>query len=1430
MLSIENPPPDPQCPCEISQLNSSESHERPSDNKQQLGLDLSRFSIRDYVFKTRSKDIKTNWPFSPKNLQLCLKHGVTNLLPPFQSLDYARYSSTEKCDIGSVASDKESISNPDGKLSCSSDHAASVSYNNIGHGHKLSADCGDINETGSPEEREFPSTITSHSCSERDTVPTIQSTCLEAERKKFADPLTEKPVSSNKSENTIKETVKKCRLIVKLSNIADLRLQEDTGANTSVVSETMASKVCPVCKSFSSSSNTTLNAHIDQCLSGESAIKCTENPKVIKHRIKPKKSRLIVDVYATAKHFTLEDLDRRNGTNWASNMGFPAPNMEMSVEEKDETPSPTDVEDINDDAAVYIDSNGTKLRILSKFNVLQSNSNADDDCRPRKLEKRDKESKFSSSKKRNLIKKHKLMKCAPHGQNSCFPRHNQCHEIDDREQRNISPEESCEKDGFLTQPLETRDQMKLNNFGMMRQWVGSKRTGLMKKINGGNQHSDKAVTKDLRVKSHQSSLADPFLKRTSSLSSAILSDQNPQSPPESSKRQENLSLLSHDGCKDPSLRKRAEISLADSQSCHNEKKKRLMLSKCSVKQLRKDSPSVLYRTMDPPNCRVNHVPPQSNKRKEVLNPAKDSRSSFINSRSSQHHAYSSGGKKFSSLRNISLDHAFSSRGRKFSSLRKNELSVSEASIPDQYRKKLRRKFLDLKKPWVHYMSGSDEEALAPQSTIVRRHHMVDQCKNSTQLEPTDELFVDGTRVLKIRKKREALMVCRKEETRPLKRSQHSLESDSQVGKKIDSFTSESVPPLTPDDMKSSGKEVEISDDIVCEPIPDMADGGTFMVFSKSLDSNMQGLSQQYLEANKEPFLDKPILGGEEMFCGDEVGKLIITHNVHTVAELDTNEEPGNYFEDVDPIPIPGPPGSFLPSPGHMGSEDLHGHSSLTTCRVQSSEDEHELIDMDSSDSPVSAVSAICNSIATRSYSVSLEKSLEPDHGVQPETRSSFSRASIDPVVESSSPFEQAASAGEGNLNLDQSRTDLMFAESSPPRFKNSRPCCCSRKEGALSGVALNNQESQLSRRRTMSSLALPAVEKKMGVFAKRTCESLNSRSEIFSMSKSSSVREENIAKSSAGHMPMQFINSEVKSPTCDDYESAPPSISTPVLRLMGKNLVVNKDKDVCAETGPAPSSIMNDHVHPLSRVDNGVTSKKIHNEDHSLRHHTVSQVPITFDHLHFDVSSSNGSVNHGNHRTQLLSPRPLMPMLSNKNIGWSFPSSMGCRECKGGCNLTHEQVGSRIRVGTPITDDKEKVRTSSVTNQSVDPCCRARTEIIVIDDAPESEAVSVIKSTCNEGNTKVGGSTVGILASMGDSRHLNPLYHHLPQGYSLCRGSPIVQSASFQVPTSKGTSASPVKWNGTPGGSSALHSNSITASSTCKDHVSSTLYSSPHFS
>ncbi|KAJ0751431.1 hypothetical protein HanLR1_Chr05g0193351 [Helianthus annuus] len=99
-----------------------------------------------------------------------------------------------------------------------------------------------------------------------------------------------------------------------------------------------SSKTCPVCKVFSSSSNTTLNAHIDRCLSGESTtMKWTADSEVvIKHRIKPRKMRLMADVYKSAAHCTVEELDARNGTCWANNSGFPDHEIEFQGEQEKE--------------------------------------------------------------------------------------------------------------------------------------------------------------------------------------------------------------------------------------------------------------------------------------------------------------------------------------------------------------------------------------------------------------------------------------------------------------------------------------------------------------------------------------------------------------------------------------------------------------------------------------------------------------------------------------------------------------------------------------------------------------------------------------------------------------------------------------------------------------------------------------------------------------------------------------------------------------------------------------------------------------------------------------------------------------------------------------------------------------------------------------
>ena len=303
-----------------------------------------------------------------------------------------------------------------------------------------------IDSSECEEDKEFPSTTTSQSCSDVNYVPPIRNNCSGPEARYLRS---EKPGfavrESKKAESSIQSPVKKCRLVVKLNNISEPRLIEDSA----VVSETMASKVCPVCKTFSSSSNTTLNAHIDQCLSGESTIKWKTNSKVIKHRIKPRKTRMMVDIYETALCCTLEDLDKRNGTNWASNKGLLQPqDLEVPGEEEEnkKTYLPLEVEHLNQEGAVYIDSSGTKLRLLSKLNNPPSKTNVNDSggC---KLAKRDKGNQLllSKKKKKKKRKKHtvqrldvqknsvdgqgscspipdQLCDCPPHGPKTCYPR------------------------------------------------------------------------------------------------------------------------------------------------------------------------------------------------------------------------------------------------------------------------------------------------------------------------------------------------------------------------------------------------------------------------------------------------------------------------------------------------------------------------------------------------------------------------------------------------------------------------------------------------------------------------------------------------------------------------------------------------------------------------------------------------------------------------------------------------------------------------------------------------------------------------------------------------------------------------------------------------------------------------------------------------
>ncbi|KAH9306808.1 hypothetical protein KI387_011212, partial [Taxus chinensis] len=78
-------------------------------------------------------------------------------------------------------------------------------------------------------------------------------------------------------------------------------------SGSSSISDGMMVKVCPVCRTFSSTSNTALNAHIDHCLDAEPNTEITET-SFTKHKTKVRKKRSMADICAVAPSRTLEDL------------------------------------------------------------------------------------------------------------------------------------------------------------------------------------------------------------------------------------------------------------------------------------------------------------------------------------------------------------------------------------------------------------------------------------------------------------------------------------------------------------------------------------------------------------------------------------------------------------------------------------------------------------------------------------------------------------------------------------------------------------------------------------------------------------------------------------------------------------------------------------------------------------------------------------------------------------------------------------------------------------------------------------------------------------------------------------------------------------------------------------------------------------------
>ncbi|KAK9269741.1 hypothetical protein L1049_001519 [Liquidambar formosana] len=728
-------------------------------------------------------------------------------------------------------------------------------------------------------------------------------------------------------------------------------------------------------------------------------------------------------------------------------------------------------------------------------------------------------------------------------------------------------------------------------------------------------------------------------------------------------------------------------------------------------------------------------------------------------------------------------------------------------------------------------------------------------------------------VQEIGQERGAISIYRREEAMALKSSRGAAKclghivgdnTDSAVGFN-DYFAGEY------DGLQSARKFQ--GDDIVIEQSSNMDVVGTVMSLSRSTDPDTQSDSLQSFEEYEGPLCGaespavatEPGLGdGREMFCVDEVGNDIIEQNAHMGADLDSKVGEGNSFPEIDPIPIPGPPGSFLPSPGDMGSEDFQGNSSLTTSRVHSSQDQHDFLDGDSSDSPISATSSVSNSTAARSDLKYSEKLLSVGpRAVQDKIRSGFSGTIIEPVVENAAAVMQTANMGADRVIFGKEglKVNVISSEKGSIKFKDDdQPCCCSRKERVSHGVALNYQESQLLRRRTMASMTLPAMGKQMGCNTNTRPNNLNTRPEIFSLSNCPSSGSEKVvlpvmkstagpiaAKGSSDAAPAGLVaakissDAAVKFPIRCDSDSASPSASNAILRLMGKNLMVmNKDEDSSLHLREAqPGASDNCPNAPLLNISR-VSPGNIQNQDYHSFHHIVSpQGCVNFgqdSHIAvgqcFDVRLSNGF------RSQVNSLTPETPTQGQSGIlphmCSGLAASMELREYKSEYNL-QTQPTPKNRLDASSTYNIEKViRTPDPKCRNADSAANPIKEIIIIDDAPESEADSTIddaKYTKGLRRNQVFSAGISIIAAPDySSSHVNPYSCYQTQDPSPLGELQMVQNTSFHAPHTKRANTSPFKWSCTSDGSGVLQRGPLLASSSSASHLRSALYYSPSLS
>ncbi|XP_042494218.1 uncharacterized protein LOC122073660 [Macadamia integrifolia] len=1457
MLSVENPP-DPSCSGKISHLKTDE---RASDRralqeadllkKKHLGDTVSnnqlpKFSIRDYVFANRSKDICANWPFPKPYLQLCLNHGIKDPLPPFDTPDSVRKRCSSKASLGSDQLGRKCVGEVgslgrENAIDLRGDSCAPFDPSILGSADEVPFLVQEQQkvtvskevdlyqpETGLDqcEDGNSPSKVKSHAQLGSESSPTSRFPFSDPEANTLPEDSVELEVAepsctSPKPGIATEPKGKKCRLIVKLGSISNFGNTEDHTLSTTTISDSMASKVCPVCKTFSSTSNTTLNAHIDQCLAVESTSKLTVNSKLSKHSVKPRKKRSMVDICASAPRCTLEDLDRRNGSNWAADSSMPSGNVKVRTEGKKQRLFHMSLEDNDneEDGAVYFDSNGTKLRILSKFKDPPS-STVGEDFRHRKHMKDGKDTKnFSTVKRRHLAPRHsKFPKLKP--QTESLPQNPDRAEICEAAGGNYGMEASLKKKQSLSELLKVHDRIKPSESGAVGRWVCSKRTGLSKKFCGqGGSHIP-----------HCSSLApmDP------------LNETDQSNLSNSSMERSHIQLLPNSS-EDPisSLKSKKVGSLLYGAPDIVNRKKSSKLRAGDLSQLSKGSTS---SKLD--GC--------------VLKLSRSSRKHAASSRSmgDEFHAgpvKSSDGLPKMTSKSSRTCHLLSEKGKN-STWRKRMLLVGPASPISRVNDN--ESHFILKKSRMHRSvaktvdqvktlpSNLDEEYDQGHNFSEHQSGCVSQMEETHKLDCSSNVFETETGVITDRatlakvKALESgegrLVVIASEREKSIAFGNlHSVPNccglnlaataDSQV-KRGCCCCRENAPDMF------AGQEPGTEGTCICEKDTVIKLSLEKAVRSSTISSSRNFSSEPHefsnysdIWTNNFPSNEKHrrlICGTKthgptelcfdddpEMDWGDKVGSCNIGKNTHSGSDVGPKvivENVENSLSEVDVIPIPGPPGSFLPSPG--GSEVLQESSSLTSNRVLSSQDMYVLTDRDSSGSPVSATSAISHPPMEGTDVKHLEQELVARSAIQDRV-SNMSYHSTKPIVRDTATFSRMMSVDEAE-RTNFGRENVKFTVISPSKgsleYSADQTCCCSRKEGASWGSVLMHEESNFPGQ----PATIPAKVKHLSRNQSTRPEVLASSS-ICPSSKNIDEMMPPILELPKSSIAMKNSHAaSVNFPGPSDSYSATPSshvhpqtTTHPVLRLMGKNLtVVNKDEDASIKLGEfmpgAPSGSPNANYLTLL----GYSNVNVPNEDCVSIYRAARKGTVCYD-----VGLPNGFKNLGNSETHQKVILPQGVNFSNMHIGGSAGSSSQHR-------VLPQEKWLNSQPSPPFTHVDRVGSSPHLQHRGVVPATEAISspiqEVIIIDGSPENDADSRMCNAKNSENLRGSQpSPVGMPTSTAPTSHLgqvSPFPCFQSRNDHMQREPPVRTKPSFHVSCPGGVDAIPVKWKGNFEGSGAL--------------------------